>query len=66
MVYLTLIIVSITVTSRALGVAGGGGAGGSDLPVSGISPAQIEVDSAQINTTAMASFFMVVKLLLSF
>ncbi len=57
-------IVSITLTSTldvldvlVLDVAGGGG--GATTPVSGISPAKIEVDSAQINTTAIASFFMV-------
>ena len=61
MVYLKLRIVSITLTSvlDVLDVAGGGG-GGSVLPVIGTSPAKIGVDSAHINTTAIASFFMVV------
>lgn len=68
MVYLRLRIVSITLTSKVpdvldvfdvlvvLDVAGGGG--GSDLPVVGISPAKIEVDSAHMSTTAIASCFM--------
>ena len=57
---------SITLTSKVLDVldVAGGGGGGSDLPVSGISPAKIEVDRAHISTTAIASFFMAVKLLL--
>ena len=66
-VYLRLRIVSITLTSKVpdvlvifdvlvvLDVAGGGG---SDLPVVGISPAKIDVDSAHISTTAIASCFM--------
>jgi len=66
-VYLRLRIVSITLTSKVpdvldvfdvlvvLDVAGGGG---SDLPVVGISPAKIDVDSAHMSTTAIASFFM--------
>ena len=70
-VYLRLMIVSITLTSRepdvlevlaVLEVAGGGG-GGSDLPVVGTSPAKIDVDSAHISTTANANFFMGVLLL---
>jgi len=40
-----------------LDVAGGGG-GGSDLPPAGISPAEIEVDSAHMSATAIATFFM--------
>ena len=69
MVYLRLMIVSITLTSKVLDVlvvadvAGGGVGGGSDLPVSGISPARIEVDSAHISTTAIAIFFIGVLLL---
>lgn len=60
MVYLKLRIVSITLTSvLVLDVAGGGGGGGSVLPVIGTSPAKIGVDSAHINTTAIASFLMV-------
>jgi len=61
-VYLKLRIVSITLTSKVLDVldvAGGGGGGGSDLPLVGISPARIEGESAHINTTAIAKFFMV-------
>jgi hypothetical protein len=63
-------IVSITVTSKVLDVlvvvvvvavdVDGVGAG-SALPVIGTSPAKIGVDSAHINTTAIASFFMVVS-----
>ncbi len=58
MVYLRLMIVSITLSKvlDMLDVAGGGG--GSDLPVVGISPAKIELDSAHISTTAIAIFFM--------
>ena len=60
MVYLKLRIVSITLTSvldvlAVLDVAGGGG---SDLPVVGISPAKIEVESAHMSITAIANFFM--------
>lgn len=67
-VYLRLRIVSITLTSKVpdvldvfdvlvvVDVAGGGGC--SDLPVVGISPAKIEVDSAHMSTIASASFFM--------
>lgn len=60
-VYLKLRIVSITLTSvldvlAVLDVGGGGG--GSDLPVVGISPAQIEVESAHMSITAIANFFM--------
>ena len=59
-VYLKLRIVSITLTSvldvlAVLDVAGGGG---SDLPVVGISPAKIEVESAHVSITAIANFFM--------
>jgi hypothetical protein len=60
-VYFRLMIVSTTLTSKeldVLDVVGGGGVG-SDLPVVGISPARIEVDSAHTNTTAIANFFMV-------
>jgi len=65
-VYLRLRTVSITLTSKVLDVldVAGGGGGGSDLPVRGISPAKIEVDRAHISTTAIASFFMAVQLLL--
>jgi len=62
-------IVRITLTSKVLDVlvmldvAGGGVGCGSALPVSGISPASIEVDSAHINTTAIAIFFISVLLL---
>ena len=55
-------IVSITVINNVLDVldvVGGGCGGGSALPVVGISPARIEVDSAQLSTTAIASLFMV-------
>lgn len=61
MVYLRLRIVSITLSKvpnvllDVLDVAGGGG--GSDLPVVGISPAKIEVDSAHMSTTAIANVF---------
>lgn len=72
-VYLRLMIVSITLTSKVpevldvldvdvldvLDVAGVGA--GSALPVVGISPASIDVDSAHISTTAVASFFIVVS-----
>jgi hypothetical protein len=56
-VYLRLRIVSITLTSAldVLDVVGGGG--GSDLPVVGISPAKIEVESAHISATAIANRF---------
>lgn len=61
MVYLRLRIVRITLTSvldvlAVLDVAGGGG--GSDLPVVGISPAKIEVESAHMSITAIENFFM--------
>jgi hypothetical protein len=68
-VYLRLMIVRITLTSTVLDVlvvldvAGAGFGCGSALPVSGISPARIEVDSAHINTTAIAIFFISVLLL---
>ena len=71
MVYLKLMmIVSITLTSvldvlAVLDVVGGGGVGAA-TPVIGTSPAKMGVDSAHINTTAIASFFMVVLLLRSF
>src|SRR5215208_5385654 len=60
-VYLRLMIVSITLSKvldvlDVLDVVVGGG--GSDLPVVGISPARIEVDSAHITTTAIANRFM--------
>ena len=58
-VYLRPRTVSITLTSTVfdvLDVAGGGG--GSDLPVVGISPAKIEVDSAHISASAIANRFM--------
>ena len=69
-IYLRLRIVSITLTSKVpevldvldvdvLDVAGVGA--GSALPVVGISPASIDVDSAHISTTAVASFFIVVS-----
>jgi len=52
-------IVSITVTNNVLDVldvvVGGGG---SDLPVVGMSPAQIEVDSAHISASTIANRFM--------
>jgi hypothetical protein len=56
-------IVSITLTSvldvlAVLDVVGGGV--GAATPVIGTSPAKSGVDSAHINTTAIASFFMVV------
>lgn len=62
-------IVSITLTSKVLDVlvvldvVGGGVGGVSDLPVSGISPARTEVDSAHISTAAIAIFFIGVLLL---
>lgn len=62
-------IVRITLTRKVLDVldvldvVGAGVGCGSALPVSGISPARIEVDSAHINTTAIAIFFMSVLLL---
>ena len=59
-----MMIVSITLTSvldvlAVLDVVGGGGVGAA-MPVIGTSPAKMGVDSAHINTTAIASFFMVV------
>ena len=66
MVYLRLRIVSITLTSvlDVLDVAGGGG--GAAMPVSGISPAKIEVESAHISTTAVANLFMLFSSCCSF
>ncbi len=58
-VYFRLMIVSITVTNNVpdvLDVVGGGD--GSDLPVVGMSPAKIEVDSAHMSASAIANFFM--------
>ena len=61
-VYLRLMIVSITLTSKVadvlavLDVVGGGG--GSDLPPVGISPAMIEIDRAHISASAIANRFM--------
>ena len=56
-----MMIVSITLTSvldvLAVLDVGGGGVGAA-TPVIGTSPAKIGVDSAHINTTAIASFFM--------
>ena len=61
-VYLRLMIVSITLTSKVLDVLDVldvvGGGGGSDLPPVGISPAMIEVDSAHISASAIANRFM--------
>lgn len=62
MVYLRLRIVSITL-SKVLDVLldvvdVAGGAGGSDLPPAGISPAKKDVDSAHMSATAIANFFM--------
>lgn len=70
MVYLRLRTVSMTLTSKVLDaldvldvVAGGGSA----TPVVGMLPANIEVDSAHMSTTAVTTFFMVCsKLLLRF
>ena len=59
-VYLNVISVTTTL-SNVLDIDGGGG--GSDLPVVGISPAKIEVESAHISTTAVANCFMGFKLL---
>jgi hypothetical protein len=63
-VYLSVSIVSITLTSTVLDVLAVldvvGGGGGSDLPPVGISPAKIEVDSAHISASAIANRFMVV------
>jgi len=62
-VYLRLRIVSITLTSKVpdvlvvLDVTGGGG--GSAIPVVGIKPAKVEVDSAHISATATANLFIV-------
>jgi len=61
-VYLRLMIVSITLTSKVLDVLDAldvvGGGGGSDLPPVGISPARIEVDSAHMSASAIANRFM--------
>ncbi|HXQ36615.1 MAG TPA: hypothetical protein VN843_21565 [Anaerolineales bacterium] len=61
-VYLRLMIVSITLSKvldvlDVLDVAGGGG--GSAIPVVGIKPAKVEVDSAQMSATATANLFIV-------
>ncbi len=53
-------IVSTTLKSNALEVVVAGGGGGSDLPVVGISPAKIEVDSTHVSVSAIANRFMVV------
>lgn len=57
-----LMIVSITLTSKVLDVLAVldvvGGGGGSDLPLVGISPPMIEVDSAHISASAIANRFM--------
>ena len=63
-VYLRLRTVSMTLTSKVLDVLDvldvvAGGGGGSAIPVVGMLPANIEVDSAHISTTAITSFFMV-------
>lgn len=65
MVYLTLRIVSITLTSKVLDVlAVAGGGGGSDLPPVGIKPAKTEGDNAHMSITATANFFIVLVWLL--
>ena len=63
MVYLNVISVTTTLSSvlavdveADVDVVDGGG-GGSDLPPVGISPAKIEVDSAHISASAIASRF---------
>jgi len=38
-------------------VSPGGGGGGSAMPTVGMLPAKLEVDSAHINATAIANFF---------
>jgi hypothetical protein len=59
-VYFRLMIVSITVTNNVLYVLDVvvGDGGGSDLPVVGMSPAQIEVDSAHMSASAITNRFM--------
>ena len=54
-VYLNVISVNTTL-SNVLDVDGGGGE--SDLPVVGISPAKIEVESAHMSATEIANRFM--------
>jgi len=50
-------VIRVTTTlSTVLDIDGGGGE--SDLPVVGISPAKIEVESVQISATAIANRFM--------
>jgi hypothetical protein len=65
-VYLRLRTVNITLTSKVLDVLDvvAGGGGGSAIPVVGMLPANIEVDSAHMNTTAVTNFFMVCSMLL--
>ena len=49
-------IVTTTLASNVLEVAGG--CGGSVLPPVGISPAKVEIESAQISASAIANRFM--------
>jgi hypothetical protein len=60
-VYFRLMIVSITLTSKVLDVLDvvAGGVGGSAIPVVGMLPANIEVDSAHMSASAITNFFMV-------
>ena len=68
-VYLRLRTVSITLTSKVLDVVDvldvvAGGGGGSAIPVVGMLPANIDVDSAHMSTTAVINFFIVCSKLL--
>jgi hypothetical protein len=59
-VYLRLRIVTITLTSKLLDVLDVvvvGGGGGSTTPTVGMLPAKIELESAHISATVIASFF---------
>ena len=58
MLYLTLKIASITVTSKVLDVLDVDGGGVSDLPSVGMLPAKIGLDSAHMSASALANRFM--------